>query len=180
MATLAFSHLTVADYLQLSGRHEYDNGEVLEMEASTQNHNNIAINIISKCKEKLKGTSCRVNGIEVPVEIPSLSKYVMPDAVVHCGPLDRDASVIKDPAAIFEVLSPGTEGYDRGRKWELYQTIPSLLDYLLVAQDRKHVEHFQMRDGIWVYQSLADEVLLSCLSEPLAIEEFYAGVDWVV
>ncbi len=42
-----------------------------------------------------------------------------------------------------EVLSPTTERYDRGAKWVAYQTIPTLTDYLLIASDRRRVEHFQ-------------------------------------
>jgi Uma2 family endonuclease len=41
-----------------------------------------------------------------------------------------------NPTVIVEVLSAGTEAYDRGRKFEHYQSIESLREYLLVASDR--------------------------------------------
>jgi len=47
---------------------------------------------------------------------------------------------------IVEVLSPSTEGYDRGKKFELYRTIPSFREYLIVHQDRPHVEHYSRQD----------------------------------
>ncbi len=81
---------------------------------------------------------------------------------------------------MFEVLSPGTEAYDRGGKWELYQKIPSLRDYVLLAQDRMHVEHYQLRDGLWVYFSIgtvSDPIVLSCLNEQIHIASFYQGVS---
>jgi Uma2 family endonuclease len=86
--------------------------------------------------------------------------YVYPDASVVCGPLtlqDGTSDVLVNPAILVEVLSEGTEQYDRGLKWEGYQKLASLTDYLLVAQHEVRVEQFQRAadgsDGRWLYRA---------------------------
>ncbi len=76
--------------------------------------------------------------------------------MVICGePQFHDArkDVILNPTAIFEVLSPGTEAFDRGEKFLRYQSWnPTLRDYLLISQDTPRVEHFvRQDDGTWSY-----------------------------
>jgi Uma2 family endonuclease len=52
---------------------------------------------------------------------------------------------------IVEVLLPAMEGYDRGKKFESYRSIPSFREYLIVHHDRRHVEHSrQQDDGSWL------------------------------
>ncbi len=84
MATQSLPRMSLAEFLDLPGRHEYHNGEVSEMEASTQNHNRIARNIMNVCESSLAGIRCLIHGIEVAVEISTTGRYVMPDAVIHC------------------------------------------------------------------------------------------------
>jgi Uma2 family endonuclease len=73
---------------------------------------------------------------------------------VICGePEYHDALkvVVLNPKVILEVLSEGTEAFDRGEKFTRFQTWkPSLTDYVLVSQDRTQVEHFvRQPDGSW-------------------------------
>jgi Uma2 family endonuclease len=76
---------------------------------------------------------------------------------VVCGPVtlqDGTSDVLVNPTVLVEVLSSGTEQYDRGLKWEGYQKLPSLTDYLLVAQHEVRVEQFQRAtDGRWFYRA---------------------------
>jgi Uma2 family endonuclease len=45
-----------------------------------------------------------------------------------------------NPRVVFEVLSPGTEFYDRGEKREQYQRIETLREYVLLSQEAPRVE----------------------------------------
>ena len=75
-----------------------------------------------------------------------------------------------NPEIIVEVLSPSTERYDRGAKWVAYQTIPTLTDYLLVASDRRRVDHFQRGpDEGWMQRVLKADAPLT-LSDGTSID----------
>ena len=83
--------------------------------------------------------------------------YTYPDVVVACGEPrfeDEELDTLLNPTVIVEVLSPSTEGYDRGRKFELYRRLESLREYVLIAQDRVHVERYTKQGEFWV---LAEE-----------------------
>jgi Uma2 family endonuclease len=83
-------------------------------------------------------------------------RYVYPDVVVVCGGMRSEADtkdVLANPTVIVEVLSRSTEAYDRGEKWEAYQRLASLTDYVLVAQAAVRVEHYAREaDGSWKYR----------------------------
>jgi len=84
-------------------------------------------------------------------------RYVYPDLSAICGAIALEAGtndVITNPQVVVEVLSSSTEPYDRGLKWEGYQRIPSLSDYVLVSQSEPRMEHFlRERNGAWVYRA---------------------------
>lgn len=57
---------------------------------------------------------------------------------------------------VVEVLSPSSEAYDRGKKFEMYRTVESLRDYVLVHQDRVKVEHYaRQENGGWLLREAA-------------------------
>ena len=83
---------------------------------------------------------------------PPLCCY--PDVSAFCGEpqfLDGQLDTLLNPSLVVEVLSPSTEAYDRGRKFELYQAIESLREYLLLASDRMHADLYtRQADGSWL------------------------------
>ena len=87
--------------------------------------------------------------------------FTYPDVVVVCGEPsfdDREFDTLLNPTMIVEVLSPSTEGYDRGIKSSRYRSIASLAEYLLVAQNQCHIEHLiRQADGEhWLLEELSD------------------------
>jgi Uma2 family endonuclease len=63
------------------------------------------------------------------VRVSSTGLYTYPGLVAVCGApqlLDDRMDTLLNPHLIIEVLSPLTEAYNRGRKFEHYQTIDSL------------------------------------------------------
>jgi Uma2 family endonuclease len=86
-----------------------------------------------------------------------------------------------NPSLIVEVLSDSTEGYDRGGKFALYRQIPSLREYLLVAQDRVSVDLYTPQaDGLWVltpFDDLDGRVTLPSIGCELALAEVYVKPD---
>jgi Uma2 family endonuclease len=112
--------------------------------------------------------------------------FSYPDLTVVCGEprfLDRHKDVLVNPTAIFEVLSPSTEAYDRGEKFMRYRNfIETLVDYLLVSQIRPLIDHFVRRpDGQWLYSSvdeLSGSVEIASIGCRLDLVEIYARVDF--
>ena len=56
--------------------------------------------------------------------------------------LGAQQDTLLNPTLVIEVLSPSTEAYDRGIKFELYRTIESLREYVLISSERILVERF--------------------------------------
>jgi Uma2 family endonuclease len=119
------------------------------------------------------------------VKIEATNTYVYPDVTVACGELefeDANVDILLNPTLIVEVLSPSTEAHDRGTKFAHYQTIPSLKEYVLVAQDQPRIEHFVRREnGHWDYSDvsgLEGVMRLPSIGCDLQLAEVYARVTF--
>ena len=162
-------------------KHQYYKGEAYAMAGTSVDHNQICINIVEALRKELQ-VPCRVFTLDLMVHAASgLNTY--PDVFVVCGELefdDRKKRVIKNPRIIIEVLSPSTETYDRGLKFDHYKTIPTLQEYLLVSQDRLAVDHSIRGEGTtWLtqyYRSLADSIQLTSAKASLKLREIYDQV----
>jgi Uma2 family endonuclease len=110
--------------------------------------------------------------------------YTYPDVSVVCGEprlvQDRHQDNLLNPQLLIEVLSPSTEAFDRGRKFEQYRTIPSFLEYLLVPQEKPALEHYlREQGGAWRFSAVPgiDSALtLPTLGIELPLAEVYRRV----
>jgi Uma2 family endonuclease len=128
-------------------RHEYLNSEVYAMTGGTLIHNAVAVNLVSLLRAHVRGTSCRVFINDVKVKASKESAYFYPDVVVTCDERDIKAkTIVQYPCLIIEVLSPGTEGYDRGEKFKQYRRLKTLKEYVLVNAETMGVECFRLND----------------------------------
>jgi Uma2 family endonuclease len=177
-------HLSVDEYLAGEERsrvkHEYIGGETYAMADATKDQNQIALNIYTVLRAGLRGGKCRafVSDIKVRLEIGREDIFYYPDVVVGCDPRDRHPGFLQYPKAIVEVLSESTERLDRMEKRTSYQTIETLEEYVLVAQDRAEVTLFR-RANQWqpeVYNSPDQKVDLPSLGVSLPLELIYEGV----
>ncbi|MBE9219467.1 Uma2 family endonuclease [Dolichospermum flos-aquae] len=149
------SYMSPLEYLeweeQQDIKYEYINGEVFAMTGGTIPHNDIAFNLASGLKNHLKGSKCRVNIADAKVGISENGPFTYPDVVVSCHPKDKKAlKFIQFPSLVVEVLSPSTEAYDRGGKFQLYRQIPTLQEYVLISADKVGLDCFRLNDrGLW-------------------------------
>jgi Uma2 family endonuclease len=157
MSTIAKKHFTVEEYFEHEARadykSEYYHGEVFAMAGASVAHNDIVTNLIVAIGERLRGMPCRVMPSDMRIKCPT-NLYTYADALIVCGEREvlkyHGLETLLNPRVVFEVLSESTESYDRGKKFQHYQSIPSLQEYVLVAQDRPHVDHFARNpDGSW-------------------------------
>jgi Uma2 family endonuclease len=177
------SHLSADEYLAWERdqpiRHEYYRGEVFAMAGGSIRHNALCIRLGAVLDAQLRDR-CIVLSSDQRVAADR-ERYVYPDISVVCGPVvaapgTRD--VLMNPTMIVEVLSESTEQYDRGLKWEGYQRIESLTDYLLVSQSGPRIEHFRReRSRTWRYQTAqAGERMVLSNDVILDIDAIFAGV----
>ncbi len=166
-------------------RHEYVDGEVYAMSGASLPHITISTNIAVCLGSQLRGGPCRLAFHDLKVRSADMRSWFYPDFAVVCGqPVFHDElqDVLLNPVAVIEVLSPSTERYDRGAKFERYREIESLQAYVLVAQDRPVVETFH-RDGTGVWTFVAASGLdavaeLTPVSAKLRLAEVYEGVEF--
>jgi Uma2 family endonuclease len=162
VANFEKSYMSPLEYLeweeQQDIKHEYINGEVFAMTGGTIPHNDIAFNLASGLKNHLKGSNCRVNIADAKVGVSEIGPFIYPDVVVSCHPQDKQAiKFIQFPCLIVEVLSPSTEAYDRGGKFQQYRRIESLQEYVLISADKIGLDCFRLNDrGLWELHPFAE------------------------
>jgi Uma2 family endonuclease len=163
-------------------RHEYADGEIFAMSGGTWEHSLIASNINRELSTALLERRCAVHGSDMRIHIPSTGRYTYADALVVCEKpvfTDEVRDTLVNAIVIVEVLSDSTERYDRGDKFEQYQTIASLRDYVLVSQKKVRIEHFRKQaDGTWVLRATGpgDRVVLESVGCELAVDMAYLKV----
>lgn len=179
--------VSVADYAALENeseaRHELVAGQIVAMAGASPRHNAIALNIAAELRRLLRGRNCRPYGSDQRVLVEATHLDTYPDVSVICGEINRssdDERAATNPTLLVEVLSPSTERYDRGAKWQHYQRIPSLREYLLVSVVDTRVERFFLGgDGVWRYELVANPeafVALDSLAVRLHLAEVYADL----
>ncbi|RYG59012.1 Uma2 family endonuclease [bacterium] len=132
-------------------RHEYIGGRLYAMAGGTPNHSHVIINLSSSVHTSLRGRPCRGANDDQKVRTSeTATNWYYPDFLIMCPPHryhPRDANSLLNPRAIFEVLSPSTAAFDRTAKFDEYQLISELTDYILVSADQIRVEHFRRGEG---------------------------------
>ena len=181
------SSTTIAEYVALESasdiRHELVGGHIVAMAGAAPRHNAIGANIASELRVALRGKGSRPYGSSQRVHVLATGLDTYPDITVVCGAIiasPDDALAATNPTLLVEVLSPSTESYDRGAKWQHYQHIPTLREYLLVSAAEPRFERFFLGDdGIWRYELVAapaESVALGALGIRLSLAESFAGM----
>lgn len=185
------SFSTVEDDLALEAtsleKHELVNGEIVALAGASLAHNLITANLIGELKRRLRDRGCLTLASDQRVAILETDLYTYPDASVVCGKPEMAPSspaTLTNPKVIFEVLSDGTEAWDRGGKFAHYQRLPSLEAYVLVDQKSRRIEYFHRMPndpmntrGSWLLTvTETGRVALPALGIELEVDEVYA--DW--
>ena len=156
-------------------RHELLDGEIVAMTGGTVAHAALILQLGSALFNHLRGTPCRVFTSDLKVRAAENLFY--PDVVVSCDPQDNDSVLCNNPKLIIEVLSNSTASKDRHKKRLAYQQIDSLEEYVLVAQEAKHVEIYRRADRWQATVHTDGETRLRSVDFVLAMDDLYAGLD---
>lgn len=181
--------MTVEEYLAFEKksptRYEYVDGQIYAMSGVSKNHARLSGNIFAQLHSHLAGKPCEPYQVDVKVKA-SNSRYYYPDVVVICEAASEDAEdeyLIINPILLVEVLSPTTQRTDKVEKFNTYQQIPGLLEYLIVAQDQMRVEVYRHRKAgdVWqgeVFTESAEQILLESIGINLSLAEIYRRVSF--
>jgi len=178
---------TYGDYLRLeadvpSARHEFDDGEITAMAGGSELHSALIAAVSGELYTQLRGTRCGLRESNLRVHVRATGNAFYPDAVVVCGDAEvvreiRGGDSLLNPSVIVEVLSPSTDEYDRGAKFEEnYRFVPSLRDYVLVSQDEPSIE-VRSRDELGNWSSheygAGEKVRLTSIDAALDVDLVY-------
>jgi len=181
------AYITPKEYLvferKANYRSEYFNGEIFAMAGASKKHNLIVGNAFAELHAQLKKRPCQIYSNDMRVKVNATGLYTYPDIVVACEKEqfdDKQKDTLLNPTLIIEVLSDSTEAYDRGAKFKHYRQLGSLLEYVLIAQDKYIIEHYvRQPNGQWLFAETDD--LQSILQLPtinchLTLHEVYNKV----
>jgi Uma2 family endonuclease len=172
--------ISVEDYLRdertREYKHEFLYGEIYAMAGASKNHQLIITNLIAVFVKHLKGTPCDTFAADMKVRVGDLA-FFYPDVVVACQDDKADDYYINQPTIIVEVLSKSTRRMDETTKFRMYQTLPSLQEYVMIEQDFVDVEVCRRSEG-WVSEHyfMGDEVTFAAIDLTVLVNEIYERV----
>jgi Uma2 family endonuclease len=169
-----------ADY-----KSEYYDGDIVVMAGGTYNHSTICFNVIGDIRQAIRQKNCVGFDSNMKLDIRAYNLFVYPDIMVVCGDVAfskgrQDA--ITNPLLIIEVLSDSTEMTDRIKKFAYYQSLPSVREYVLIAQKEPKVEAYvKQQEKSWLYtvaRGLDDTIVLRSIAHEFALRDMYHKVEW--
>ena len=178
---------SVEEYLALDReadyKSEYVAGEIFAMGGASPKHVLISGNTAGELRNRLRDTNCQVYSADLRIQAEKGDAYHYPDVAVVCGRpeyLDERKDTVTNPLIIVEVLSPATRNYDRGDKFASYRRLDSLREYILIAQEACHVEHFVRKEGGWEFTEIDEcrgNLMVPTLNIVIPLTEIYAKVE---
>ncbi|OWY20075.1 Uma2 family endonuclease [Sphingobacteriales bacterium UPWRP_1] len=167
------------------GKHELINGEIIAMSGASEKHNTITTNVLALLWFFGKNKNMKTYGSDMRVHNPLTNSFCYPDvSVVNGAPqlTDDNKDILLNPVLIIEVLSESTEQYDRGDKLKIYRSIPTVREYMLIAQNSCNIEsYFKTDSGIWIYSYIThpDEMVnFQSIGLQITASQVYDGVDF--
>jgi len=155
------------------------------MSGASRPHVLIVTNLVHELMLRLDSGPCEVYSNDMRLRVAPKGLYTYPDVLVACGDpqfADDQSDTLLNPVLIVEVLSDSTEAYDRGKKFEQYRKLPSLLEYVLVSQDAPRIEQFTPQpDGLWLCAETSGmdaSIRLVSIDCVLPLTKIYNKVSW--
>ncbi len=175
---------TIEEYLQMEEasdvKHEYYQGEIFAMSGPKVQHYIVSGNLYVSLHNKLKGSKCKPFHSDQRIMAEAINFLTYPDISIICGDiqtLNNDEWNVTNPSILIEVLSPSTKNYNRGDKFMLYRSIPTLQEYILVDSLSVHVEAWYINEkGNWElreYKSINDTLNISTINTAIPLQEIY-------
>ena len=161
-------------------RHEFHRGEVFR-------DGGCAAGAWADCTEhrslltmQVKASPCQVFANSMKLKVGA-DTILYPDVFVTCDAADlRTEQVFAAPAVVVEVLSPSTQSHDRGSKFTLYCSLPSVREYMLVDPDTREEQLFRRgADGLFTLHDMTgrEQIRLESMGCELLASDVFDGVE---
>ena len=178
------NRVTEQEYLDFESasdlRHELVGGVIYAMVGGTDRHNLICTNLVAALHARLSAP-CQVFSAQMKLRVDAAGDvdHYYPDVFVSCDPADRNRLYREQPCLIVEVLSDSTEKDDRHGKFLTYRQIPSLQEYVLVAQDVPQFEVMRRRSS-WKpeFLFLEDVLTLDSVGLTIPVRDIYRDISF--
>lgn len=188
MSTVRKTRLSPQEYLALErqarDKSEFYDGEVFAFAGASERHNLIVSNVLTSFNVQMKTRPCKVYPSDMRVKVLETGLYTYPDVTVVCGEVqleDEQLDTLLNPTIIVEVLSPSTEKDDRIAKFSHYRRLPSVKEYILIAQDSVRLEQYvRQSDGRWLLSEYSDPeitVEIQSIGCELLMKDVYDKVE---
>jgi len=182
-------YYTPEEYLELEETAEYKNeyldGEIIPMVGGTTNHNQITGNFYKRFPLAVNDQDYYTYMEGVRLWLSEHRCYTYPDVMVIKGqPIyqGKGKSTVTNPQIIVEVLSPSTQGYDRGDKFKYYRSLPTFQEYILINQNSYAVEQYlKQSEDKWTLSFCEGEnaiLQLASIDWQISLQDLYQRVDF--
>jgi Uma2 family endonuclease len=167
-------------------KNEYHNGRILKMAGGTFNHDSLSMKTGTLVNIFVEENNLNffVNGSDLKIRIEEYDKVVYADALIICDSptyFGNRKDTITNPILIVEVLSDSTKDYDRTTKFEMYRSLPSFKEYVLIHQSRKQVSVWtKQANNKWILEDYKGDDAVAILHHihdcPLALKRLNRGL----
>jgi Uma2 family endonuclease len=182
-------YYTPEEYLELEEtadyKSEYIDGQITLMAHESVNHNLIAGNFAAALNFAFKKLDYEVFIFQLRLWISQKNICTYPDVMIVAGELEyfnKRRDTILNPQVVVEVLSKSTKGNDRSDKFEAYRTISTFQEYILVDQNRIHVEQFSKTGKKqWTLREYDEEdkaIALATVPFEISLQDLYNKVKF--
>ena len=110
------------------------------MAGGSLEHSTIAYNAARVLGTLAESRRCRGFTSDRRIKVKETGESVYPDLAFACRKAEREGLSLLNPTLVVEVLSPSTAAYDRDEKLDLYSSIPSVEEYVLIGSEEARVE----------------------------------------
>jgi Uma2 family endonuclease len=185
-------YITPVEYLrremESEYKSEYIDGIIVAMAGASPEHIDITINLVTALDPHIRSSGCHAYANEMRVREHHFNRYYYPDYIVYCGTpvfeVIKGMKSLANPSLIVEVLSPSTERCDKGEKWLVYKSIPTLTTYILIYQDQPRIDiYLRSPDtGEWYVTEISGidaQLPLSLIGCDLPLARIYRGVEFI-
>jgi Uma2 family endonuclease len=181
-------YMSEAEYLEFERasetKHEYFRGEIYAMAGASRDHDTICQNLVLYLTAQARKNGCETHSSDMRLKVLATGLFTYPDFTIYCDELiftGDKPDTLTNPTIIFEVLSPSTEKHDREVKHRHYKQIPSLQEYVLVAQDEAYVQRYIRQKEGWLnvdVEGLDKTIDFPSINASIALAHIYEQVSF--
>jgi len=160
-------------------KHEYLDGQVYAMTGATRKHNLLTMSLSTLLHPRARQRGCQLfaSDMKLRIEHRNETYFYYPDLLLTCSQDDQHPLFCTQPCLLIEVISPSSQRIDRREKLFAYSLLPSLREYLIVDQNRMHIDLHRSTEQGWTHTSHSQgHIHLDCLDCDISLNDIYADL----